>query len=34
MTQFELIRQWAEKKGIYNEGDKKTQYIKLLEETG
>lgn len=34
MTQFELIRQWAEQKGIYNEGDKKTQYIKLLEETG
>ena len=31
---FELIRQWARKKGILDNGDTKTQYIKLLEETG
>ena len=32
--QFELIREWAEAKGIYANGDSKTQYIKLLEEAG
>jgi NTP pyrophosphatase (non-canonical NTP hydrolase) len=31
---FELIRQWAREKGILDNGDTKTQYIKLLEETG
>ena len=34
MTKFKLIRQWAKQKGILDNGDSKTQYIKLLEETG
>jgi NTP pyrophosphatase (non-canonical NTP hydrolase) len=33
-TEFDLIREWAANKGIYAYGDPKTQYIKLLEETG
>lgn len=33
-TQFELIRTWAEKRGIYKQGDVKTQYVKLMEEAG
>ncbi len=31
---FELIRQWADAKGIYDKGDSKTQYVKLMEEAG
>jgi NTP pyrophosphatase (non-canonical NTP hydrolase) len=31
---FDLIREWAEYRGIYAEGDPKTQYIKLMEEAG
>lgn len=31
---FELIRQWAHNRGIYDKGDSKTQYIKLMEESG
>lgn len=31
---YDLIRSWAAEKGIYAKGDSKTQYIKLLEETG
>ena len=31
---FDKIRDWAEEKGIYAEGDPKTQYIKLMEEAG
>ena len=31
---YDLIRDWAEDKGIYAEGDSKTQYLKLMEETG
>jgi NTP pyrophosphatase (non-canonical NTP hydrolase) len=34
MTEFKLIRRWAQKRGIIDNGDVKTQYIKLLEETG
>ena len=34
IMEFDLIREWAEKRGIYNEGDTKTQYIKLQEEAG
>lgn len=34
MTEFKLIRRWAKKRGIIDDGDVKTQYIKLLEETG
>lgn len=31
---FELIRDWADKRGIYDKGDAKTQLIKLYEESG
>lgn len=31
---FELIRNWADKRGIYESGDTKTQLIKLYEEAG
>jgi NTP pyrophosphatase (non-canonical NTP hydrolase) len=32
--EFDPIRKWAFDKGIYAAGDPKTQYVKLLEETG
>ena len=28
MEQFELIRQWAEQRGLYEKGDVKTQFVK------
>ena len=31
---FELIRMWADNRGLYDKGDPKTQYIKLMEEVG
>lgn len=31
---FPLIRQWADERGIYDKGDAKTQYVKLMEESG
>ena len=31
---YDLIRQWADARGIYKNGDTKTQYVKLLEESG
>jgi NTP pyrophosphatase (non-canonical NTP hydrolase) len=31
---FDNIRNWAEERGLYKEGDSKTQYIKLQEEAG
>ncbi len=31
---FDLIRGWADERGIYDKGDPKTQLIKLYEETG
>jgi NTP pyrophosphatase (non-canonical NTP hydrolase) len=31
---FGLIREWAQERGIYDKGDSKTQYIKLMEESG
>lgn len=31
---YDLIREWAADKGIYESGDSKTQYIKLMEEAG
>ena len=34
MKEFELIRQWANERGIYENGDVKTQFVKLQEETG
>ena len=32
--QFDLIREWAEERGLYAEGDPKTQALKLVEEVG
>ena len=34
LKMFEKIRQWAEERGLYHEGDPKTQLIKLQEEIG
>ena len=34
MRRFELIREWADEKGIYEKGDAKTQTLKLIEEAG
>jgi NTP pyrophosphatase (non-canonical NTP hydrolase) len=31
---FQLIRDWATKRGLYTKGDTKTQYCKLMEEAG
>ena len=31
---FEAIRGWARERGIYDKGDSKTQYVKLMEESG
>ena len=31
---FDCIRIWANERGLYDKGDPKTQYIKLMEETG
>jgi NTP pyrophosphatase (non-canonical NTP hydrolase) len=31
---YDLIRQWADERGIYTSGDSKTQYTKLCEESG
>jgi NTP pyrophosphatase (non-canonical NTP hydrolase) len=31
---FDLIRDWADERGLYDKGDPKTQYIKLIEEAG
>ena len=31
---FDLIRQWAEDRGIYEKGNSPIQFLKLLEETG
>jgi len=33
-TQFDLIRDWADERGLYNNGDPKTQALKLVEEVG
>ena len=33
-TLFDCIRVWANERGLYDKGDVKTQYIKLMEETG
>jgi NTP pyrophosphatase (non-canonical NTP hydrolase) len=34
VNQFELIREWATKRGLYEKGDVKTQFVKLIEEVG
>lgn len=31
---YKLIRTWAKERGIYDKGDSKTQYVKLMEEAG
>jgi NTP pyrophosphatase (non-canonical NTP hydrolase) len=31
---FDLIRNWAATRGLYNEGNSHTQYVKLQEEAG
>ena len=31
---YDLIRSWAKDKGIYESGDSRTQYVKLMEEAG
>jgi len=33
-SQFDLIRTWAEDRGLYDKGDPKTQALKLVEEVG
>ena len=33
-TRFDLIREWAEDRGIYDKGNSHTQYVKLMEEAG
>ena len=33
-THFDLIRFWAKDRGLYDKGDPKTQYLKLVEEVG
>jgi len=33
-SMFDKIRDWANERGLYEKGDPKTQYIKLMEETG
>ena len=34
ISNFELIRNWAEERGLYKHGDTKTQALKLVEEVG
>ena len=33
-SHFDLIRDWAEERGLYDDGDPKTQTLKLMEEAG
>jgi NTP pyrophosphatase (non-canonical NTP hydrolase) len=33
-NKFDLIRQWAKDRGIYDKGNSHTQYVKLIEEAG
>jgi len=34
VAHFDLIRQWANERGLYDKGDPKTQTLKLMEEAG
>jgi NTP pyrophosphatase (non-canonical NTP hydrolase) len=34
VMRFEQIRGWAKERGLYDKGDTKTQYLKLMEEAG
>jgi NTP pyrophosphatase (non-canonical NTP hydrolase) len=33
-TQFDRVRTWATVRGLYEKGDPKTQFVKLIEEVG
>ena len=33
-SHFDLIREWAKERGLYDKGDSKTQTLKLIEEAG
>jgi NTP pyrophosphatase (non-canonical NTP hydrolase) len=33
-ARFDLIRKWAQERGIYDKGNSHTQYVKLMEEAG
>jgi NTP pyrophosphatase (non-canonical NTP hydrolase) len=33
-NRFDLIRQWADERGLYDKGNSHTQYVKLMEEAG
>ncbi|MCP4267505.1 MAG: hypothetical protein GY777_18400 [Candidatus Brocadiaceae bacterium] len=33
-SRFQLIRDWADNRGLYDKGDTKTQFCKLMEEAG
>ena len=33
-NRFDLIRQWASDRNLYDKGDTKTQFCKLMEEAG
>ena len=33
-NRFDLIRSWANERGIYDKGNSHTQYVKLMEEAG
>ena len=33
-SRFDLIREWATERGIYDKGNSHTQYVKLMEEAG
>ena len=34
LNQFERVRNWATERGLYEKGDAKTQFVKLIEEVG
>ena len=34
VAHFDLIREWAKERGLYDKGDTKTQTLKLMEEAG
>lgn len=34
LNQFERVRVWATERGLYDKGDAKTQFVKLIEEVG
>jgi len=34
VERFDLIRSWAKERGIYDKGNSRTQYVKLMEEAG